>query len=70
MEARRINPSGQSLSMQLGYRLFAFGCTLPVQNIFAIERMSMDGHPPSWLAWFAVALPVAIVSECPQHLAA
>ncbi len=32
------------------------------QNIFAIERMSMDGRPPSWLAWFAVALPVAVAS--------
>lgn len=34
------------------------------QNIFAIERMSMEGKPPSWLSWFAVALPVAIISEC------
>ncbi len=25
----------------------------------------MDGQPPSWLAWFAVALPVATVSEWP-----
>ena len=27
--------------------------------MFAIERMSMDGSPPSWLAWFAIALPVS-----------
>ncbi len=33
------------------------------QNIFAIERMSMDGKPPSWLSWFAVALPVALVCD-------
>jgi len=23
----------------------------------------MDGHPPSWLAWFAVALPVAFIGN-------
>jgi hypothetical protein len=33
------------------------------QNIFAVERMSMDGHPPSWLSWFAVALPVAFAGN-------
>lgn len=33
------------------------------QNIFAIERMSLDGHPPSWLGWFAVALPVAFAGD-------
>jgi hypothetical protein len=33
------------------------------QNIFAIERMSLDGAPPSWLSWFAVALPVALVCD-------
>lgn len=43
------------------------GMTSPIsspQNIFAIERMSMDGTPPSWLSWFAVSLPVSIVCEC------
>ena len=33
------------------------------QNLFAIERMSMYGTAPSWLAWFAVALPVALVGN-------
>ncbi len=33
------------------------------QNIFAIERMSMDGDAPSWLVWFAVALPVAVAGN-------
>lgn len=33
------------------------------QNIFAIERMSIGGDPPSWLAWFAVALPVAVLGN-------
>lgn len=33
------------------------------QNIFAIERMSIGGRPPSWLAWFAVALPVAALGD-------
>ena len=41
------------------------GMTSPIsspQNIFAIERMSMDeGGAPSWLAWFAVSLPVSIL---------
>eukprot|EP00798_Chlamydomonas_sp_ICE-L_P024060 gene24060-9634_t len=40
------------------------GMTSPIsspQNIFAIERMSMDGNPPSWLAWFAVSIPVSVV---------
>ena len=31
------------------------------QNIFAIEQMSKDGSAPSWLAWFAISLPVSIV---------
>jgi hypothetical protein len=42
------------------------GMTSPIaspQNIFAVERMSMDGHPPSWLSWFAVALPVAFAGN-------
>jgi len=40
------------------------GMTSPIsspQNIFAIERMSMDGDPPSWLSWFAIALPVSFI---------
>eukprot|EP00951_Prasinocladus_malaysianus_P010913 scaffold80443_cov36-Prasinocladus_malaysianus.AAC.2 len=38
------------------------GMTSPIaspQNIFAIERMSMDGNPPSWLKWFAISLPTS-----------
>ena len=33
------------------------------QNLFAIERMSLDGSAPSWAGWFAVALPVALVGS-------
>ncbi|KIY94905.1 hypothetical protein MNEG_13057 [Monoraphidium neglectum] len=47
---------GIALASNLG------GMTSPIsspQNIFAIERMSIGGDPPSWLTWFAVALPVA-----------
>lgn len=49
---------GIALASNLG------GMTSPIsspQNIFAIERMSADGTAPSWLAWFAIALPVAII---------
>jgi len=41
------------------------GMTSPIsspQNIFAIEQMSKVGGAPSWLAWFAVSLPVAVVA--------
>ena len=51
--------SGVAMASNLG------GMTSPIsspQNIFAIERMSMDeGGAPSWLAWFAVSLPVSIL---------
>lgn len=33
------------------------------QNLFAIERMSMEGGAPSWLSWFAVALPIALLGN-------
>ena len=33
------------------------------QNIFAIQEMGRSGDPPSWLAWMAVALPVACVGN-------
>lgn len=33
------------------------------QNIFAIQEMGRDAEPPSWLAWFAVALPVACLGN-------
>jgi di/tricarboxylate transporter len=51
---------GIALASNLG------GMTSPIaspQNIFAVERMSMGGAPPSWLAWFAVALPVALAGN-------
>lgn len=51
---------GIALASNLG------GMTSPIsspQNIFAIERMSMGGQPPSWLQWFAIALPVAVLGN-------
>lgn len=33
------------------------------QNIFAIQEMGRSGNPPSWLAWMAVALPVACIGN-------
>lgn len=52
--------AGIALASNLG------GMTSPIsspQNLFAIERMSMAGLPPSWLSWFAVALPVAFLGN-------
>ncbi len=52
--------TGIALASNLG------GMTSPIsspQNIFAIQEMGRDGEPPSWLAWFAVALPVACVGN-------
>jgi di/tricarboxylate transporter len=51
---------GIALASNLG------GMTSPIsspQNIFAIERMSMGGTPPSWLQWFAIALPVSFLGN-------
>uniref|UniRef100_A0A7S0WPN7 SPX domain-containing protein n=1 Tax=Chlamydomonas leiostraca TaxID=1034604 RepID=A0A7S0WPN7_9CHLO len=59
-------PFAKSLVMGIALASNIGGMTSPIsspQNIFAIERMSMDGKPPSWLAWFAVALPVAVISN-------
>ena len=53
-------PAGIALASNLG------GMTSPIsspQNIFAIQEMGRDGEPPSWLAWFAVALPVACLGN-------
>mmetsp|Transcript_31205 Transcript_31205/g.69392 ORF Transcript_31205/g.69392 Transcript_31205/m.69392 type:complete len:781 (-) Transcript_31205:655-2997(-) len=58
------NPFCKALVMGIALASNVGGMTSPIsspQNIFAIERMSMDGEPPSWLSWFAVALPVSIV---------
>ncbi|GLC41066.1 hypothetical protein PLESTB_000947200 [Pleodorina starrii] len=57
------HPFAKSLVMGIALASNVGGMTSPIsspQNIFAIERMSLDGHPPSWLSWFAVALPVSI----------
>ncbi|KAJ9505749.1 hypothetical protein QJQ45_029250 [Haematococcus lacustris] len=59
-------PFAKSLVMGIALASNIGGMTSPIsspQNIFAIERMSMDGNPPSWLSWFFVALPVAIISN-------
>nr|BBC28486.1 low-affinity phosphate transporter [Eudorina sp. NIES-3984]BBC28497.1 low-affinity phosphate transporter [Eudorina sp. 2006-703-Eu-15] len=60
------HPFAKSLVMGIALASNVGGMTSPIsspQNIFAIEHMSADGHPPSWLAWFAVALPVSIASN-------
>ncbi|KAG2437638.1 hypothetical protein HYH02_011277 [Chlamydomonas schloesseri] len=57
------HPFAKALVMGIALASNVGGMTSPIsspQNIFAIERMSLDGRPPSWLAWFAVALPVAV----------
>nr|BCL66262.1 low-affinity phosphate transporter [Volvox reticuliferus] len=57
------HPFAKSLVMGIALASNVGGMTSPIsspQNIFAIERMSLDDHPPSWLSWFAVALPVSI----------
>ena len=57
------HPFAKSLVMGIALASNIGGMTSPIsspQNVFAIERMSMDGHPPSWLQWFAVAVPVSI----------
>ncbi len=58
------HPFAKSLVLGIALASNIGGMTSPIsspQNIFAIERMSMDGDPPSWLSWFAVALPVAVL---------
>jgi len=58
------NSFAKSLVMGIALASNIGGMTSPIsspQNIFAIERMSMDGQPPSWLSWFAVSLPVATI---------
>ncbi|PNH00354.1 putative transporter C3B8.04c, partial [Tetrabaena socialis] len=60
------HPFAKALVMGIALASNVGGMTSPIsspQNIFAIERMSMDGHPPSWLMWFAVALPVSIATN-------
>lgn len=60
------HPFCKSLVMGIALASNLGGMTSPIsspQNIFAIERMSMGGMPPSWLQWFAVALPVAVLGN-------
>jgi tryptophan synthase/phosphate transporter len=60
------HPFGKALVMGIALASNLGGMTSPIsspQNIFAVERMSADGEPPSWLAWFAVALPVAVLGN-------
>jgi len=60
------HPFCKSLVMGIALASNLGGMTSPIsspQNIFAIERMSMSGAPPSWLTWFAVALPVAFLGN-------
>ena len=60
------NPVSKSLVMGIALASNLGGMTSPIsspQNIFAIERMSMGGSAPSWLQWFAIALPVALVGN-------
>ena len=33
------------------------------QNIFAIQEMGRGGNSVSWLSWFAVALPIALLGN-------
>lgn len=52
--------AGIALASNLG------GMTSPIsspQNIFAIQEMGRQGNAPSWLDWFAVALPVACLGN-------
>nr|ADI46909.1 PTC1m [Volvox carteri f. nagariensis] len=56
------HPFAKSLVMGIALASNVGGMTSPIsspQNIFAMERMSLDGRPPSWLSWFAVTLPVS-----------
>lgn len=60
------HPFSKSLVIGIALASNLGGMTSPIsspQNIFAIERMSMGGTPPSWLQWFAVALPVSVLGN-------
>jgi di/tricarboxylate transporter len=60
------HPLAKSLVIGIALASNLGGMTSPIsspQNIFAIERMSMDGDPPGWLSWFAIALPVSLVGN-------
>jgi anion transporter len=64
------HPFGKALVMGIALASNLGGMTSPIsspQNIFAVERMAAAdggaGGAPSWLAWFAVALPVAFAGN-------
>lgn len=57
------DPLSKALIMGVALASNLGGMMSPIsspQNIFAIERMSLDGEEPSWLQWFAVSIPVAL----------
>jgi hypothetical protein len=52
----------QCLVMGIAMASNVGGMTSPIsspQNIFAIAVMAEDGAAPSWIEWFAIALPVS-----------
>ncbi|KAK9798599.1 hypothetical protein WJX73_006781 [Symbiochloris irregularis] len=60
------HPFAKSLVIGIALASNLGGMTSPIsspQNLFAIERMSMEGGAPSWLSWFAVALPIALLGN-------
>lgn len=60
------HPFSKSLVMGIALASNIGGMTSPIsspQNIFAIDEMKAGGVEPTWLQWFAIALPVAILGE-------
>lgn len=60
------HPVSASLVMGIALASNVGGMTSPIsspQNIFAIERMVLIGSTPSWLQWFAIALPISILVD-------
>ncbi|KAL0044951.1 hypothetical protein WJX82_003051 [Trebouxia sp. C0006] len=60
------HPVSASLVMGIALASNVGGMTSPIsspQNIFAIERMVLIGSTPSWLQWFAIALPIGILVD-------
>lgn len=60
------HPVSASLVMGIALASNVGGMTSPIsspQNIFAIERMVLIGSTPSWLQWFAIALPIGLLVD-------
>jgi hypothetical protein len=60
------SPLLQCIVMGIAMASNVGGMTSPIsspQNIFAIAVMADSSTPPNWLQWFAVALPVSIVTN-------